>query len=305
MAARAVPIAFTVGSRRLFAVSRTLCPLAFSLEDALAKRMPPLPRDEGEASEGIRVLSAPAELVPDIVAAHPGYLVGGMECYHRHFIAMHGDYEGYLARFSSKTRSTLRRKERRFARETGGTLDIREYRSPEEIATFLTHALPLSAATYQARFLDAGLPADEQARAAMVEAAGADRMRCFLLWAAGRPVAYLSLPVDGETLVYAHLGYHPDWARLSPGTVLQMGALERLFAERRFRYFDFTEGDGAHKALFGTDSVACRSFLLLRRNAANRVLMGSLAAFDTGVAAAKTVADRSGVLAPVRRMLRA
>jgi CelD/BcsL family acetyltransferase involved in cellulose biosynthesis len=112
-------------------------------------------------------------------------------------------------------------------------------------------------------------------------------------------------PVVGATLVYAHLGYDPDHARLSPGTVLQMEALERLFAEQRYRWFDFTEGEGAHKAMFGTGSAQCSSFVLLRPTLANRPLLGARGAFDAGVAGARTLAERSGALARIRAGLRA
>ena len=84
-----------------------------------------------------------------------------------------------------------------------------------------------------------------------------------------------------------------------------MEALRLLFAEQRFRYFDFTEGDGAHKALFGTHSVACCSFLLLRRTAANRALLGARDAFDAGVARLKAMAQDGGSLASARKLLRA
>ena len=54
-----------------------------------------------------------------------------------------------------------------------------------------------------------------------------------------------------------------------------MEALERLFAEERYRWFDFTEGDGAHKAMFGTHSASCASVMLLRPTLANRALLGA------------------------------
>jgi len=139
----------------------------------------------------------------------------------------------------------------------------------------------------------------------MLDAAQDGNMRCFLLFLQGEPVAYLSLPIRGRTLVYAHLGYDPDCAALSPGTVLQMEALRMLFAEERFRFFDFTEGEGAHKALFGTHSVACCSFLLLRATLANRLLLGARDGFDAGVARIKGLTEHSGSLASARKLLRA
>ena len=263
-----------------------------------------LPDAPAPGPDGLRILSAPTERLAAIAARFPGFVAGGRQDYRRHYIDMDGSFADYMARFSGKTRSTLRRKAKKLAEETGGTT-ITEHRSPAEIEAFLAAALPLSARTYQARLLDAGLPDSPEARRAMLEAAEDDRMRGFLLHAGGQPIAYLSLPVVGATLVYAHLGYDPDHARLSPGTVLQMEALERLFAEQRYRWFDFTEGDGAHKAMFGTGSAQCSSLVLLRPTLANRALLASRGAFDAGVAQAKALAERSGALAQIRARLRA
>lgn len=294
-------IDFTLGSRRLLSVPRALSTWSFGLEQVLSQALPDAP---APGPDGLRILSAPTERLAAIAARYPGFVAGGRQDYRRHYIDMTGSFEDYMARFSGKTRSTLRRKAKKLAEETGGTT-ITEHRSPAEIEAFLAAALPLSARTYQARLLDAGLPDSPEARRAMLEAAEDDRMRGFLLHAGLRPIAYLSLPVVGATLVYAHLGYDPDHARLSPGTVLQMEALERLFAEQRYRWFDFTEGDGAHKAMFGTGSAQCSSLVLLRPTLANRALLASRGAFDAGVAQAKALAERSGALAQIRARLRA
>ena len=294
-------IDFTLGSRRLLSVPRALSTWSFGLEQVLSQALPDAP---APGPDGLRILSAPTDRLAAIAARFPGFVAGGRQDYRRHYIDMTGSFEDYMARFSGKTRSTLRRKAKKLAEETGGTT-ITEHRSPAEIEAFLAAALPLSARTYQARLLDAGLPDSPEARRAMLEAAEDDRMRGFLLHAGLRPIAYLSLPVVGATLVYAHLGYDPDHARLSPGTVLQMEALERLFAEQRYRWFDFTEGDGAHKAMFGTGSAQCSSLVLLRPTLANRALLASRGAFDAGVAQAKALAERSGALAQIRARLRA
>ena len=295
-------IDFTLGARRLVSVPRDLATWAFTLEDVLAAALPSAPEP---ARDGVRVLSAPTNLLPDLAARYPGCITGGRQDYRRHYIDMALGHDGYMARFSGKTRSTLKRKARKLAEEAPGGYHITAHRTPAEIEVFLAAALPLSAKTYQARLLDAGLPDDPASRRAMLEAAEDDRMRAFLLHAGGAAVAYLSLPVSGRTLVYAHLGYDPAWARLSPGTVLQMEALEQLFAESTFAWFDFTEGDGAHKALFGTHAAACSSLVLLRPSLANRTLLGAREAFDAGVAGAKALAERSGALGRIRARLRA
>jgi CelD/BcsL family acetyltransferase involved in cellulose biosynthesis len=295
-------IDFTLGSRRLASVPRDLAAWAFSLEDVLAATFPPMPPP---ARDGVRVLSAPALLLPEVTARYPECIAGGRQDYQRHYIDMSLGFEAYMARFSGKTRSTLKRKARKLAEAAAKGFRVTAHRTPAEIEAFLAAALPLSAKTYQARLLGAGLPEDPAARRAMLEAAEDGRMRAFLLHADGRAVAYLALPVSGRTLVYAHLGYDPAWALLSPGTVLQVEALEQLFAEDRFAWFDFTEGEGAHKALFGTHAAACSSLVLLRPTLANRTLIGAREAFDAGVAGAKALAERSGAARGIRALLRA
>lgn len=301
-----VTIDFTLGSRRLLAVPRRLNDWSFSLEDVLAAgdaaRLPAATPAVGP--DGLRLLSVPLANLPDVLARFPDCIAGARQDYRRHYIDMSLGHDGYMRRFSGKTRSTLRRKAKKLGDEAGG-YSISEHRSPVEIEAFLAQALPLSAKTYQARLLDAGLPDSADARRTMLERAEAGQMRCFLLRAGGEAVAYLSLPVTGQTLVYAHLGYDPAWARLSPGTVLQMAALERLFAESRFRWFDFTEGEGAHKALFGTHYAECTSLILLRRTLANRALLSARSGFDTAVSEGKALAARSGALGPIRNLLRA
>ena len=299
----ATPIRFVVGSRQLFGVSRELETVAYSLADLVVGKtvgLPPLPND----AEGYRVLSAPASAVARITAARPDLVPGGVHRYQRHYIAMDGGFDAYMAGFSGKTRSTLRRKLRKFAEAGGGALDLREYRGGAEFDAFLAAALPLSRRTYQGRRLGAGLPEAAEAQARLREGAADDRLRASILFLDGKPASYLCLPVEGETLIYAWLGYDPALAHLSPGAVHQLAALESLFAEARFTFFDFTEGEGAHKALFGTAAVEAASFFLLRRSAANRLLMGALDGFDRSVATGRRMAERSGVLAGARRLLK-
>ena len=300
-----VTIAFTIGSRRLLRFDRYLADIAYSLDHLTQEQRPQPSRAIGsaQAQDGLRILSAPP---PDIAywrAQYPRHRFGAVQHYRRHFISMEGGYEAYLARFSAKTRSTLRRKRRRFEEADGGRLDLRAYRGEAEIASFLDLAAPLARRTYQARLLDAALPDDAASRRTMLAAAKRDEVRAFLLFLKGEPVAYLYLPVDGTTLIYAYLGYNADHANLSPGTVLQMAALESLFAEERFTHFDFTEGDGTHKALFGTDSLSCCSFVLLEPRWRNAVVLSAQALFDRSIAQAKAMLARLGVDKKVRRAI--
>jgi CelD/BcsL family acetyltransferase involved in cellulose biosynthesis len=302
MNASAISVKFVVGSRQLFSVSRHLVTVSWSLDNLVSAAAPVFGDDNG--AHGYRILSAPQSALENVRISKPGHIIGGLQTYNRYYIDMTGSYDDYLARFSSKTRSTFRRKERKLAELSGGAIDIREYRTPDDMDEFLKYAEPLSRITYQAKLLDAGLPTTGEAQAEMMALAAQNRIRAFLLFIEGKAVSYLYLPIENDIISYAFLGYDPAVANLSPGTVLQLYALEKLFAESCYRYFDFTEGEGAHKQMFGTHSIQACSFLLLKPNTAHRLLLGSLNAFDSGIAVASSLAKRTGAGSAIRRMLR-
>ena len=105
-------------------------------------------------------------------------------------------------------------------------------------------------------------------------------VRGFILFHQDQPVSYLYCPVSNGVLIYAFLGYDPGYMNFSVGTVLQWLALEHLFEESLFRFFDFTEGQSEHKKLFATHSVQCANVFFLRSNLRNKFLLHSQRAFD-------------------------
>ena len=299
----ATDIRFLLGDRCILRARRMLVPLSYGLDAILAERpLVPVPLPPG--ADGYRVQSAPADQLSRLDQQFQGFLKSPPQLYARHYIDMALGHDGYMAQFSSKTRATLKRKMRKLADANGGTLDIRSYHAPDQLDAFFAAALPLSNQTYQARLLDAGLPGHAAFRAEAEALARADRLRAWILFLQGKPIAYLYLPVVEDVLIYAYLGYDQGQAQLSPGTVLQMHALEQLFAEQRFRYFDFTEGDGAHKALFGTHQVQCATLFLLAPSIANRAVLTSHRAFNAGVEGTGAWLERIGAKAKIRKLLR-
>lgn len=295
-------IDFVVAGRRVASVDRALIDVHWRIEHLLTGTDPPLPPLK-RGLDGHRLRSVPVERLGPVVALSGTGLQGRGTEYERHATDLSLGLDAYLARFSAKTRSTLLRKERRFRDAVGG-LTVEHYRSPTEVARFLTLAAPLSALTYQDRLLDSGLPRGPAAEAELLALAARDRLWGFLLFAGERPVSYLLLPVTDMAVLYQYVGYDPALADLSPGTVLQLAAFRHLFADPPAPWIDFTEGEGAHKRLFATRSWTCATVPLLRRTVANRVLLRSSAAFDGAVEWIGRVAERAGVGAAVRRTLR-
>jgi Acetyltransferase (GNAT) domain len=90
-------------------------------------------------------------------------------------------------------------------------------------------------------------------------------VRAYISFLNGNPVSYLYCRVKDKIVSYNYHGYDPAYAKLSPGTVLQILALEALFKEQRFTTFYFTEGEGSHKERFSTGNRLCGDVYVIRR----------------------------------------
>lgn len=262
-------------------------------------------RSPGADDVGVLYRSVPAPNRPSSRWCDNGRVYYLLQRYPRYRTCFDGSFDGLLAGLSAKRRSTLRRKVRKFARASGdGEIDWQEYRDAEGMREFLEHAVPLARGTYQARLFDGALPEDPDFARDAQNAAAGGLARGYLLFLEGRAVAYLYTPVRGESLVFAYLGYDPECAALSPGIVLQYLVHQRLFQEKPVRYFDFTGGEGDHKALFATERQECCDLLCMPAKWRWRLLFAVHAWWNALVTAAKHLADRLGLRANLRRLVR-
>jgi CelD/BcsL family acetyltransferase involved in cellulose biosynthesis len=297
------PLKFQIGARTLWSLDRRLERVPLSLADVLEPGPIRLPR-LGADADGILVTSLAEDRIAAVTAQANGLTAFVRQRYTRYYADLTGGFDAYLAGMSAGTRSGLKRKAKKLTAISGGTLDVRTYRTPDELAAFHPVARTVSARTYQESLLDAGLPDTSAFVQTMLAAAAADRVRAWLLFVNGRPAAYLYCPADGDTLRYEYLGHDPDFAHLSAGSVLQLEAMRTLLAEGRFARFDFTEGEGQHKRQFATGGVSCADLLLLRPTLANRAAIAALAGFDRAMATAKRTTKRFGAEAMVRKLRR-
>ncbi|WP_240700236.1 GNAT family N-acetyltransferase [Sphingomonas gei] len=302
-APRPVRLKFEIGARTLFTVRRALVRVPLTLAEArsgLAPVLPPIDRD----ADGYLVTSLPEDRMATLVAGAGAMLPFVRQRYTRYFLDFAGDYDAWFASLSSNARQGLRRKAKKIAAASGGTLDVRRFRTMEELVAFHSVARAISATTYQERLLGSGLPEGADFLRAMSALAAADRVRAWLLYIAGEPAAYLYCPIEGETVIYAYVGHDPRFNDWSPGAVLQLEAMQDLFGEGRFAAFDFTEGEGQHKRQFATGGVECLDLLLLRPTLANRATMAALGGFNRAVAGAKRLVQGAGLAALAKRVRR-
>jgi len=256
-------------------------------------------------ADGFLVRSLPVREAPRRLRLLPDSIQYVPAQYQRFYIAMQSSFEEYLRKFSSKSRNTLRRKVRKFAESSGGHADWREYRTTEDMQQFYRVALQVSALTYQDRLLKAGLPKGEDFQREVLGLASRGLARGYLLYYRGRAIAYMlcTLTNTGVSL-YRYVGYDPEFRSWSPGIVLFYLVFEKLFSQRDFRIFDFTEGEGDQKRFFATESVRCADVYHFRRSARILFLVVLHSGLDVLSRAIVRVLDRLKLRTWAKKFLR-
>jgi CelD/BcsL family acetyltransferase involved in cellulose biosynthesis len=193
----------------------------------------------------------------------------------RYVVDLHGSFKEYLKKFSKKSRGNLQRMVRKLAETNGGVADVREFRTPEEMAIFRDAAVAISRASYKSE-LGWGFQEEESfARETELEAAQG-RVRGYVLMSGDQPAAYVFCRIDHDVIVYKHIGYDQRFTQYSPGTALLYLVLERLFNEGEFIMLDF---DGTeyypYKEFFSTRTIKCARVIWFKPTIRNIALTGA------------------------------
>jgi hypothetical protein len=85
---------------------------------------------------------------------------------------------------------------------------------------------------------------------------------------------------------------------------LQYLVFEALWRNKRFRLFDFTEGEGAHKEFFSTGSVLCADAYYLRFSLRNLILVGTHSSLVTLSRSAAVAVEKLALKARMKKWLR-
>lgn len=299
-------IKFQLGDKTLFSISLFLLAREIGLGEGHGEpsQWPPPIKQLPAGCEGYLIRAMPVDEALPQCSRVRGYLRYVPRQYRHHYIDLGMSFADYGKKFSSKTRSTINRKVRKFAEHCGGALNWKVYRHPDQVMDFYRLARQVSGKTYQEKLLDAGLPEGDAFVQSMMTLAEADQMRGYILFDNEEPIAYLYCPVHDGVLIYAYLGYDPAYREWSVGTVLQWQALEDLFNECRFRYFDFTEGESDHKRLFATDNIQCANVYFLRPGLRNRLLVRGQQGMDKLSSGIGNVLERYGLKARIKQLIR-
>lgn len=205
----------------------------------------------------------------------------------RWLIKLPKSFDGYLAQLSSKQRVKVRRKVRRLEDELKSEFGV--YHRLDQVERFLSDAETISRATYQWDLGDR-VCNDELTRRLYNRRAASDHLRCYILYVSGKPCAFVAGELIDNKFHYEMSGYDPQYAKLSPGTVLLMRVLRDLIEHTRCEILDFGQGGDVqdYKSMFGNVSLACDDVELGRWSSPYSVAVLGL---QEGLNVAKNIAN--------------
>jgi len=253
---------------------------------------------------GYLMRSIPLPLVQPVYRSDKNYIYYIPDQFNRYYIDLQQSFEEYTAKFSSKTRSTIKRKIKKFSTQCDGKMRWKSYRSVDEFNEFYRHARQVSSKSYQEKLLCSGLPDTEQFQKSMLNLAQNDQARGYLLFVGEKPVAYMYCPITDNILLYQHLGYDPEYIKSSVGTILHWFAFEEIFNEGKFTYFDFTEGQSEHKRLYSTGSLACGNVYIFPKSVRSWFLARSHYTMNISSKTLGNLFDRIGLKAKLKKFIR-
>ncbi len=100
----------------------------------------------------------------------------------RYFIRLEGTFEDYLKKFGAKPRHNLTREIRKFADYSGGTIQCREFLTPDEMVEFRALALEIGERSWHSTLGEEGFPRSGEFKAEMIDLAARRLARGYVLF---------------------------------------------------------------------------------------------------------------------------
>jgi hypothetical protein len=208
----------------------------------------------------------------------------------------------YWEGFSSKTRSTMRRKVKKLAKDTGKEVSLVRY-TAEDLEKYAADAAAISKRSYQYHLLKQGIQDEAAFLARCREAAAHGWLRGYVLHLGDEPIAFMHGWQYRGAYLYLETAYDQELRQHSPGTVLHIMVIEDMYAHDTPRVFEFgVHGD--QKATFGNATYRAAEIFLIRPSAYPMLATGLYRLSNAGTEAAKKVLDRYGVTGKVKQMMR-
>ena len=150
----------------------------------------------------------------------------------------------YFGKFSSKTRNTFKRKEKKL-----GSIRIMRCSTVDQVADFLRDAHLISVNTWQTEQFGLRVKNDAADLAQFTFMASQGALRSYLLYQDETPMAFIIGNQHRGLYRYEEVGFDRKFHALSPGQVLLLKVLDDMFADNTPQCFDFGMGDADYKRM--------------------------------------------------------
>lgn len=217
----------------------------------------------------------------------------------RHRIQLPDSLDAYWQGFNAKSRSTLKRKLKKF-----GDCRLQRITRPDQVPEFLEAARQVSARSWQHRMLGPRIRNDEAELQNLTRLAIEGALRAYLLWRKEEAVSFCLGTQSNGVFHYEEVGYDGHLGHLSPGVCLLMLMLEDLFQRDRPQLVDFGGGHADYKQRFANLQSTSGNVWLLPRGLHSRLIVVSLSGRRVLGQTARRLARRLGVYSAVRRLTR-
>ena len=226
--------------------------------------------------------------------------------YAHHFARLPNSFDAYLMQLGTRSRKSIQYSRNLLKRECEGNVTAKCFNAVETVEEFVDDATGISKKTYQWQLLGLGLRNKENLKDSFRFMAERGWLRCYILYCKNAPVAFMVGYQYANRFFYIDVGYDPDWAKFSVGSVLQLEVMEDLYRrDNAPALFDFSTGYGPHKSRFGKESREEVNMLLLPTTLSNRMFAVAFRGVDSMLDVTSRFLDNFGLKQSVKKAIRA
>jgi len=204
---------------------------------------------------------------------------------------------------SSKTLKKLRYRSRKLDKYFDGDVRVDVITKPDEIPDFIEHAGKIVEQTYQ-HALGIGIRRNDKALAGYLRQLSEKRvLRGYVLYARNEAIAYMVGDFISNRYSLWATSYLPEYADLSPGTVLIYHAIQDLI-ENGCHVFDFGVGDSRYKRIFSNSVLEEVDIFLFNGNSRSMLAYAITSNLEYGWGLLRKILEKKNLLDKTRRFVR-
>jgi len=260
-----------------------------------------LRKDETLSVEGLPLKSSFYQVINE---QNPNLINLKLEASYMHqFIALPKSLDDYFKQMSKNSRKSVQYSQRKIRKDYN--IELFRCDCESSIQRFLDDAISISKKTYQWNLLNLGLRDRSSLKGTLHKWKSDNALRSYILYCDGKPVSFMLGYIYNTCYYYIDVGYDPDWAKYSVGSVLQIEVLEDLYnTTPPPKKFDFSTGYGEHKARFGNREQEEINMLIFKNSLPNKIIATSYVAINRLSELLVDLLEKLGVKKQIKRLIR-